>query len=74
VGAHRRPRAAIYRLVTGHAAAAGTPALVAGGALAAALVFFCLVAAMRAAGRDQVALLHSWVAERLQSPGQGEGR
>nr|BFE64286.1 hypothetical protein GCM10020063_088120 [Dactylosporangium thailandense] len=59
--------AAVYRLVTGHVEAAGTPAVVAGVAAGVALLFLGLVAAVRAASRDQVALLHSWVVERLRS-------
>ncbi|GAA3448717.1 hypothetical protein [Dactylosporangium matsuzakiense] len=41
------------------------PAVVAAGGLAAALLFTGLAAAVRAAGRDQVVLLHSWLAQRL---------
>jgi hypothetical protein len=58
---------AAYQLITGHADAAGFPALVAGGALAATLLFLGLVAVVRSASRDQVALLHSWLAERLEA-------
>ncbi|WP_433081917.1 hypothetical protein ACQP1P_00130 [Dactylosporangium sp. CA-052675] len=59
--------AAVHQLVTGHAGVAGTPGVVAGVAAGVALLLLGLVAAARAASRDQVALLHSWVAERLRS-------
>ncbi|MFB9442589.1 hypothetical protein [Dactylosporangium vinaceum] len=57
-----------YQAIAGHVDAAGLPALVAGCALVATLLFFGLVAVLRSASRDQVALLHGWLAERVQTP------
>lgn len=57
---------AAYQVVAGHVEAAGIPAAVAGVAVVLALLFFSLATAARSASRDQVALLHSWLAERLQ--------
>ncbi|WP_432982651.1 hypothetical protein [Dactylosporangium sp. CA-233914] len=58
--------AAVYRIVTGHVEAAGGPAVAAGITIAIVLLFLGLTTVARWLSRGQVALLHSWVAERLQ--------
>ncbi|WP_433612933.1 hypothetical protein ACQP2P_02670 [Dactylosporangium sp. CA-139114] len=58
--------AAVNQMVTGHANAAGRSAAAVSGALVATLLFFGMVAGVRLASRDQVALLHSWLRDRLQ--------
>ncbi|MDG6107372.1 hypothetical protein Daura_50090 [Dactylosporangium aurantiacum] len=62
---------AARQLAKGHLDAAGNAAVGAGAALGLAAMMFVLAAVVRVLSRDQVALLHSWLADRLHPQPSG---